>query len=187
MSTEEITELLKCRLKPKRFQHSLGVAATARSLALRYGADEDKAYLAGILHDCAKCFSEEELSRKIRQYGIQLDEISLRSPQLWHSFVGAHEAREVYGIDDEGIFDAIYYHTIGKANMQKLSAIVYLADAVEPMREYPGVDSLRELANKSLDEAVLAYTEQSIKFVLNKGALLHPNAVSIRNYYIMHR
>ena len=183
----EIISSLKQRLKPSRFENSMGVAETARSLALIYGEDTDKAYLAGILHDCAKCFSEEELRRKILQYGIQLDEISAKSPQLWHSFVGAYEAREIYGIDDQDIFDAIYYHTIGKAAMSKLCSIIYLADAIEPARDYPGAEALRITAQKSLDTAVLEYTEQSIKFVLDKGALLHPNAVSLRNYYIMHR
>ncbi len=187
MNTDQITKALKSRLKPSRFEHSVGVAETARNLAALYGEDEEKAYLAGILHDCAKCYTQDELWHRIEKYKITLDDVSSASPQLWHSFVGAYEAMEVYGIDDSDIFDSIYYHTIGCEAMSTLCAIIYLADAIEPGRSYPGVDILRTEAQSSLNTAVLKYTEQSIRFVLDKGALLHPNAVAVRNYYITHR
>ncbi len=184
MTTDEIISSLKQKLKPSRFEHSMGVADTAARLALMYGADREKAYLAGILHDCAKCFSDEELLQRIQKYNITLDEISLKSPQLLHSFVGAYEAREVYGIDDPEIFDAVYYHTIGKESMSTLTKIIYLADAIEPLRSYPGVDEIRKAAEESLDKAVFMYTDSSIKFILDKGSLLHPNSVALRNSFI---
>ena len=184
MTTDKIIASLNQKLNPGRFEHTMGVARTAKWLALKYGADSNKAYLAGILHDCAKCLSHEELLQRIEKYHITLDAISLKSPQLLHSFVGAHEAREVYGIDDEEIFDAVYYHTIGKENMSTLTRIVYLADAIEPMRNYPGVNKIRKTAEESLDEAVFMYTDSSIRFILDRGALLHPNTLALRNSFI---
>lgn len=184
MTETEIKQLLKERLKPSRYEHTISVANEAMHLAKVHGADESKAYLAGLLHDCAKFMTIDELKEKITKYNITLDEVSLMSPQLLHSYVGAYEAKHTYGVDDEEIFDAIYHHTTGKADMSKLCAIVYLADAIEPLRSFPDVDKIREAAEHSLEKAVFMYSEASIKFVLKKGNLLHPNTVDTRNYYI---
>ena len=150
MNVEEINANLKQVLKESRYNHSVGVAQTAQKLAMQYGANPDKAYLAGLVHDCAKCFSAQELMKKIKLYDIELSSDTLKAEPLLHSFVGAFEAKHTYGIDDEEIFDAIYYHTIGKADMPLLTAIVYLADAIEPLRNYPGVDEIRREAAQSL-------------------------------------
>lgn len=183
MTPEEIKIKLKTHLKESRYMHSLCVADTAKKLAGIYGIDSHKAYIAGLVHDCAKCYSNEELAAKIKLYNINLDDTSLSSPQLWHSFVGAFEARVEYGIRDEEIFDAIYYHTIGKEAMEPLTAIIYLADAIEPTRSYPGVDEIREAAEKSLEKAIYLYTKGTIDFVASKGNALHPNALKVRDYY----
>lgn len=184
MTLAEITQKLKASLKESRFNHSLCVAETAKELAVRFGADPDKAYLAGLVHDCAKCLSDEELKEKIKIYNIDLDKATLNSPQLLHSFVGAFEAKAQYGIHDEEIFDAIYYHTVGKADMPLLTAIVYLADAIEPLRSYPGVDEIRKAAETSLDKAIYMYTETSLDFVQKRGYYPHPNSVEVRDYYL---
>ena len=184
MTPEEIKAKLKTNLKESRYAHSLSVADTAKRLAGIYGIDPNKAYVAGLVHDCAKCYTNEELAEKIKSYNINLDEVSLLSPQLWHSFVGAFEAKKEYGIDDEEIFDAIYYHTIGKEAMEPLTAIIYLADAIEPLRDYPGVDEIRKAAEKSLEKAIYLYTKGTIEFVAAKGDSLHPNALKVREYYL---
>ncbi len=184
MTETEIKTLLKERLKPSRYEHTISVANTAKHLAKVHGADEKKAYLAGLLHDCAKCMTIDELKEKVIMYNINLDYVSLSSPQLLHSYVGAYEAKHTYGVDDEEIFDAIYHHTTGKAAMSKLCAIVYLADAIEPLRIFPEVDKIRATAEHALERAVFMYSEASIRFVLKKGNLLHPNTVDTRNYYI---
>ena len=183
MTESQITEKLKTMLKESRFLHSISVAETARELAVRFGADENKAYLAGLLHDCAKCFGDDELLKKIQYYDISLDLDTLNATGLLHSFVGAYDAKYVFGIDDEEIFDAIYYHTIGKPDMKPLTAIIYLADAIEPLREYPGVNEIRKTAESSLDKAVYLYTCRTIEFVERKGAYLHPNALEVRDFY----
>ena len=183
MTPDEIKTKLKAILKESRYLHSLSVAKTAESLAQKYGADTDKAYIAGLVHDCAKCFSTEELLDKMDGYNIKPDSETLASPPLWHSFVGAYEAKEVYGIEDEEIFDAIYYHTLGKEKMPLLTAIIYLADAIEPMRNYPGVELIRSQAGKSLEKAIYLYTKGTIDYVKRRGLKLHPNALKVRDYY----
>ena len=183
MTEEEIKAKLRTHLKESRYTHSLYVADTAKSLATIHGADSHKAYIAGLVHDCAKCFTNDELAAKIKLYNIRLDDTSLSSPQLWHSFVGAFEAKKEYGIDDKEIFDAIYYHTIGKEAMEPLTAVIYLADAIEPLRNYPGVDEIRKASEKSLEKAIYLYTKGTIDFVTAKGNALHPNALKVRDYY----
>ncbi len=182
MTPEEIKTKLGNILKPSRYRHSLSVADTAAELARRYGADPHKAYLAGLLHDCAKCYGEDELKSKIRYYGIDLDTQTFNSVQLLHSFVGAYEAKELYGADD-AIFDAIYYHTIGKAAMPLLTAIVYLADAIEPLRDYPDAEGIRRMAEVSLEKAIHMYTNATVSYVKSKGGYVHPNAYKVIDYY----
>lgn len=184
MTISEIETQIAKILKPSRYKHSISVAKTASELAKIYGADEEKAYLASLLHDCAKCYDDTELFKKAEVYGIELDPISLNNPKLIHSYVGAYEAKAIYGIDDDEILDAIYYHTIGKADMSSLCMIIYIADAIEPLRCYDGVDALRKIAKTSLEKAVLEYTEMSIKHLLDRGEYIHPNAIETRNYYL---
>ena len=183
MTPEEIKDILKLKLKQTRYNHSLGVADTAKELALRFGADPYKAYMAGLVHDCAKGYTNEELMDKIRAYGIELDECTLSSPQLLHSLVGAYELKDLYGICDDEIYDAVYYHTVGKKDMPLLTAIVYLADAIEPSREYPGVDEVRQQALTSLEKAVYLYTRRSVDYILERGFKVHPNAYEILDFY----
>ena len=184
MTIEQITEKLKATLKPNRFEHSISVAHTAVHLAKIYGADADKAYLAGLLHDCAKNMSSKEHLEYIEKHSILLSDDELKSPGLLHSFVGAYLAREVYGVDDAEIFDAIYYHTIGKKEMPVLTKIIYLADGIEPLRSYPGADDIRAMADKDIDRAVVMYTDTTMIYVISKWEYMHPSAVETRNYYI---
>ena len=179
MNTQDIINSLKSVLTPDRFTHTMGVAKWARELAFLNGVSPDKAYTAGLLHDCAKCMTKDELADNIKKYKIELDDEALDSPQLWHSYVGAFVAKDVYGIDDKEILDAIYYHTTGKADMSELCAIVYLADAIEDSRSYNGVEKLREMAKESLWDAVYAYTERSIEFIKAKGCIVHHDTLAI--------
>lgn len=181
MNTEDIINTLRTFLTPKRLEHTLGVAKWARELAVLNGVSPDKAYTAALLHDCAKCFTPQELKECIQKYNIEMDSAALSSPQLWHSYVGAFVAKEVYGINDKEITDAIYYHTTGKAGMSDLCAIIYLADAIEDGRTYDGVEKLRILARESLWDAVLAYTERSVEFIKSKGCIVHPDTLELLN------
>ena len=175
MTAKEIEEKLKENLTEKRYAHTLSVAKKAREMAELYGVCANKAYLAGLMHDCAKCMTEDELLSYIQMYDIEMDSVAKASPQLWHSYVGAYVARDVYGIEDEEIFDAVYYHTTGREGMSTLCAIIYLADAIEEGRNYSGVDSIRKKAETSLWDAVGEYAKSSIEFITKKGRPVHPD------------
>ena len=185
MTIDEIKCELEKKLNPKRYIHSEAVADTAVKLARIYGADEKKAYLAGILHDCAKCYTDGEMFCLMDKYGIEPDGICRISTGLLHGFVGAEEARRIYGVDDDEIYDAIYYHTIGKPKMPLLTKIIYLADGIEPNRIYEEAEQIRSEAVKNINKAVVMYTDSTVEYVLKRGLLLHPAAVQTRNYYLL--
>lgn len=184
MTIEQMTAKLKENLLEKRFNHSIGVMNTAVEMARKYGADEHKAAIAGLLHDCAKNYSAEEMFALCREYGIELDDIMRKATGLIHGLLGAEVAKREYGVDDEDIYDAIYYHTVGKPNMSLLTEIIYIADGIEPLRHYDGVDMIRHLVDENLDRALVLQIDYTIKSVLSKGGLLHTNTVDTRNYYL---
>ena len=182
MTYEEMKEKLKSRLKPTRYEHSVGVADTAVVLAERFGVNVEKARIAGLLHDCARQFPNEQLPTEAEKRHITYGMVEKNMPLLLHGYVGARLIEEEYGIADGEISQAIYRHTVGGADMTDLDKIIYFADMIEPGRRYPGVDELRSLAKTAtLDEMVLAGLTRSIKFVLEKGHLIHPDTVIARN------
>lgn len=187
MTVDEMRCELQSRLKKSRFAHSIGVANTAVKLAKKFGVDEEKAYIAGLLHDCAREFENDELPAQAEKRGIKIGEVEKVAPLLLHSYVGAKMISEIYGVDDSEIFQAIYRHTVGAKNMSKLDKIIYFADMIEPNRNYPGVDKLRELAETSnnLDEIILTAMNESIIFVVQKNSLLHPDTIDARNFLLL--
>jgi len=184
MTIDQMREKLKIALTEKRYNHSIGVMQTAVELAHHYGADVHKTAVAALLHDCAKNYSTAEMFELCERFNIKIDETSKASPGLIHGFLGAVIASKYYGVDDPEIYDAIYYHTIGKADMPLLTKIIYLADGIEPLRTYEGVKEIRLVSEKNIDKAVLMYTNATIRHVINRGFLLHPAAVETRNFYI---
>ena len=185
MRTDIIADL-RDKLPHKRFLHSEGVAQTVVRLAERYGIDADKAELAGWLHDCARIYPTDALVKECMKRDIRIARIEEESPILLHAPLGVYLAKHTYGIDDEEILDAIACHTVGRENMTVLDMIVYLADMIEPTRDYDGVEVLRELADKDLKKAMVAAFDQSIKHVVDQGGLLHPNTILARNELLMH-
>jgi len=180
----QIEQKLKGMLLEKRYKHSVAVMETAVEMALFYGADVEKARIAGLLHDCAKNYSPEEMIALCDEYSIELDDVTKKQHGLIHAFLGAEIAKREFGIDDDEIYDAIYFHTVGKPNMSTLTKIIYIADGIEPLRNYDGVEHLREVAYQDLDKAIIYQMDITIKSVLKKGTLLHPGTVATRNYYI---
>ena len=188
MGYEEMRALLEKSLKPSRYQHSLGVAETAVFLARRFGVDEEQAEIAGLLHDCARQFRNEDLIAEAEKRLIMVGDIERQMPLLLHAYIGSRLVTEKYGVSDHAIEQAIWRHTVGGAKMTKLDKIIWFADMIEPNRDYPGVERLRELAQTvSLDDMVLAGLTQSIAFVLQKGGLIHPNTVIARNEILLNR
>ncbi len=186
MTIDEMRRVLQSRLKKSRFAHSIGVADTAVKLARRFDIDENKAYIAGLLHDCARQFENDELPDEAVKRGIKIGEIEQKIPLLLHSYIGAMMIKEIYGVDDSEIAQAIWRHTVGGRDMTALDKIIYFADMIEPHRDYPGVEHLRELAKTAaLDEMILEGLSESIIFIVHKHSLIHHDTVTARNQLLM--
>lgn len=166
----------------KRYNHSLRVAKTASNLAKIYGLDEEKAYLAGVLHDCAK-YNEKKYIDKL-DIDISNYPVSSETDPVLHSFLGAELAKKVYNINDEDLLSAISFHTTGKANMSKLEKIIFIADAIEPARDFKGIEDIRKESVVNLDETMLMLLDSSIKFLISKKSTINPLSIEARNYLI---
>lgn len=161
-------------MRAKRIPHVQGTEQEAVRLARRWGADVRSARRAAILHDCTKYYTVQEHFAICEQYGVELDDLERKSEKLLHAKTGAALACHVFG-ESEAVQAAIYYHTTGKGNMSLLEKILYLADYMEPHRDFPGVERLRELAYVDLDAAVALGCEMSIAEMEEKGREVHPN------------
>lgn len=187
-SYEEMRQLLQQNLKPGRYEHSLGVADTAVFLARRFGVNEEQARVAGLLHDCAREFRNEDLIGEAEKRLIVVEPIERQMPLLLHAYVGARLVVEKYGVNDREVEQAIWRHTVGGSGMTALDKIIWFADMIEPGRDYPEVEMLRNLTeNADLDEMLLTGLTQSIAFVLRKGGLVHPATVNARNEILLGR
>ena len=181
---KEIKTKLQKDLEPKRYEHTIGVADTAFSLALRYGANPEKAYVAGLLHDCAKCFDHEKKMSLCKKYDVELTKTEKENPFLIHAKLGAALAREKYGIQDPEILEAIKYHTTGKANMGLLEKIIFSADYIEPNRKMIlGLEEIRKTIFNDLDKAIYIILLNTIKHLENKDQVIDPTSAEALAYY----
>ena len=168
-------------LKYRRIPHVLGTEQEAIRLAERYGADVEKARRAALLHDCTKKLDMPAQLALCEKYGIQLDELEQQALKLLHSKTGAAIARDVFGVDDE-IYSAIWYHTTGHAGMTTLEKIIYLADYIEPSRDFPGVDTLRKVCYEDLDKGLLLGLEMTIEEMTAMGNPVHRATLEARDW-----
>jgi len=159
-------------LKNKRIPHVLGTEQEAIRLALHYGADVNKARVAALLHDCTKKLEMDDQMALCRQYGIQLDELEKTALKLLHSKTGAEIARDVFGVDEE-IYLAINWHTTGRAGMSLLEKIIYMADYIEPTRDFDGVDELRRVTYKDLDAGLEMGLSMTVEDMYRRGNPVH--------------
>lgn len=167
-------------LKHKRIPHVLGTEQEAIRLAERYGADVDKARVGALLHDCTKKLDLAEQLALCEQYRIPLDDMERQTLKLLHAKTGAAIARDVFGVDDE-IYGAILWHTTGRAGMTLLEKILYLADYIEPSRDFPGVDKLRAVCYKDLDAGLLMGLEMTITEMNELGSPVHRATIEARD------
>jgi len=177
----EIKKKIKEMLGDERYKHSLSVQRMARELARIHGADEEKASLAGLVHDCAKWMSPFQFFRAAKQYGIQLSATERKQTGILHALIGGELAADLFGINDPEILSAIKWHTTGCSQMSLMDKILYVADYAEPLREYEGAAQVRKLAYKDIDLAMLEAIEQKIQHLLEKKTLIHPNTIAARN------
>lgn len=181
LSYETIKGRIKEKLSPHRYQHTLGVIKASIDLSKRYQADQEKAKIAALTHDCAKMKSGEELLKIARENHIEIDQVTQIQPSLLHGPVGSLMVKKDFEIYDSNILNAIEYHTIGRANMSTLEKIIYLADYIEEGRSFPGVEKLRKLARENLDDALLLAFNNSIQYIIQQEKLIHPNTIQARN------
>ena len=161
-------EKMEKHLKKRRFIHSVGVAGTAASMAMKYGEDIYKAQVAGILHDCAKCYNDEELVNQCMKNGIKITGFEKEHGFLLHAKYGAYMARERYRIEDEGILSAIRWHTTGHEDMTLLEKIVYIADYIEPARyKAPRLNEIRAAVfnDNDIDRVLLMIMKDTIEYL----------------------
>lgn len=181
----EIQDKLKKKLSLHRFHHSIGVQYTAAALAMKYGVDINQAALAGLLHDCAKYLSQEEIYIKCLEHNITITKQEEIQPHLLHGKLGAYYAQHKYDINDEEIINAIKCHTTGKANMSLLEKIIFIADYIEPNRKIiPGLDKIRSCAFDDIDKAVICKIQNMNEYLLSQGIELEGIALETYNYYV---
>ncbi len=174
-----IKKELKKQLKSDRYIHSVNVCNTAVELSKIFGYDKNKAYLAGLLHDCAKCIPSEQMLTMCEDLDVELDEYEKVTPALIHAKLGEKVAIARYGVDDKEVLEAIKWHTLGHPDMGNIAKIVYVADMIEPSRCFDGVDALREIAKKDIDRAVYECTKTTINFNTARNRTLNPMAYKV--------
>ena len=172
-----LEEYLRKHIDGRRLFHSHGTANEAAALARHYGVDEGKAYTAGLLHDVAKGGCKNGFQKMAARYQIEVDGVELNNPELLHGKIGAAMVNVELNIYDEDILSAIRWHTTGRAGMSMLDKIVYIADLIEPSREFECIDNIRLLAYQDINEAMLFALDHVMQFIKDKGFTLHPNSL----------
>ena len=164
LNISDYKKIIRERMGDYRFSHSVNVAKEAKKLAKHYGADENKAEIAGILHDITK---------------------EIHAPKLWHGMSGSIVVRDELGIDDEDILNAIRYHTTGRAGMSLLEKVIFTADFTSEERTYSGVATMRKKSKKSLEEAMLYGYQFTFKDLSKRQFAIHPDEVACYNEIVL--
>ncbi len=178
---EKYNAILKSRLNEKRYYHSLCVADEALRLAQKYGGDAEKCYLSGLLHDITKNSPDEEHLQIFETFGIMLNDIEKNAKKLWHAMSGEAYIKNVLGIHDEELLDAVRYHTTAKKSMSLTAQILYLADFTSRDRDYTDVDVMRRLVDISLKDAMLYALKYSIADLTEQSRAIHKDTLEAYN------
>lgn len=180
----KIKKKLEKRLDRERYEHTLGVMYTSAALAMRYDSHIEKALTAGLLHDCAKCFSNTEKLKMCRKHGIPVSDTEEKNPGLLHAKLGAYLAEKEYHIKDEDILNAIAYHTTGRPDMSLLEKIVYISDYMEPGRvELPNMKEVRRLAFADIDECMHRILADSLVYLKSRDICIDVMTEKTYEYY----
>lgn len=185
MNMNYIYEHILPMLSEKRLKHTKGVIDESVKLSELYGMDKKKAEVAALCHDIFRGKSKEHLNALIREAG--LPEKYMDNPNLAHGKLAAYYIKKEFGIVDEDILNAVSYHTTGRANMSLLEKIVFIADAIEPGRDFSGVEELRKLAYEDLDRACLRSLKGTINHLLDEGKSLNEiehDTIEARDYFL---
>ena len=181
----EYVKIIREKLDDYRYEHSVNVAEKAYELAMQYGADAEKAYLAGLLHDITKNLTDSEQLHFFDTFGIMLTDVEKTSPKVWHAISGSAYIEKILNISDSEIISAVRYHTTGKADMSLLEKIVYIADFTSKDRNYPDVDVLRKIVGKNLEDGIIYALSYTISSLSSKNMIIHPDTFSAYNQLLL--
>ncbi len=180
----KIQKRLRKELDADRYCHTLGVMYTSASLAMCHGEDLQKAQIAGLLHDCAKCIPNEKKIRMCQKYEIPVSDIEFHAPYLLHSKLGAYLAEKKYGVEETEILSAITWHTTGKPQMTLLEKIIFMADYIEPMRwKAANLEEIRRLSFQDLDQAVYLTLRDTLHYLEKGSGQVDPMTYEAYQYY----
>lgn len=186
VSLKKLRHAMEKTLEPKRYEHTLGVAYTAASLAMVHEADVEKALIAGMLHDCAKCMPFHKQIAVCEKHNVSLSEVErTENSPLLHAKAGSTLARTEYGITDDDILNAISYHTTGRPDMSTLEKIIYIADYIEPGRKtLPNLSMVRKIAYQNLDDTMRQILNDTLEHLKEKGGSIDPMTKETYQFYI---
>lgn len=183
-----IQEKLQNSLDYARYEHTIGVMYTAGCLAMAHEYDIEKAMLAGLLHDCAKCMSHEERVKLCQEHKVEIMPFEMENLSLLHAKAGTILAKEEYNITDTDILHAIWVHTTGMPNMSVLDKIIYIADYIEPSREQaPNLTYLRKIAYQDLDACIAQISCDTLCYLQTKGNVIDPATEQTYHFYEQYR
>lgn len=185
LSIEEMNLYLKENLLEKRYIHVKGVVEMAKKLAKLNNISGEKAEIAALAHDVAKNMSKDKMKQIITENNIVISQLEEKNSNLWHSIIAPIVAKDKLGIEDEEILDSIRWHTTGKENMSVLAKIIYIADMIEPNRDFNGVEEIRKITYDNLDAGVYNGLTHNIEFLLTKNLLIDENTIKARNYFLL--
>lgn len=185
MSVAEYKKIIKSMMSENRYNHCVNVSKEAVKLAKRYGGDEEKAAVAGILHDITKEMPKEEQLQIMLDGGIILDDIQKNAPKLWHGISGSVYIKKHFGIEDEDILNAICYHTTGRSGMSLLEKIIFVADFTSEERTYKGVATMRKKSRKSLEDAMLYGFKFTFSDLSSRELAIHPDELACYNEIVL--
>ena len=185
MCIAEYKKIIKSMMSENRYNHCVNVSKEAVKLAKRYGGDEEKAAIAGILHDITKEMPKEEQLQIMLDSGIILDDIQKNAPKLWHGISGSAYIKNHLDIDDEDILNAICYHTTGRAGMSLLEKIIFVADFTSEERTYKGVATMRKKSRKSLEDAMLYGFKFTFSDLSSRELAIHPDELACYNEIVL--
>lgn len=184
INLRKIRKAMEKNLDAKRFEHTVGVEYTAAALAMRYDASVHSARVAGLLHDCAKCLSDEKRLSICEKHNISMTEVERRNPFLLHAKVGSFLAMEEYQVEDVEIIHAILNHTTGRPGMSLLEKIIFIADYIEPGRKQaPNLTEIRKMAFIDLDKALLMILEDTMAYLKSTDGECDPMTGKTYEYY----
>lgn len=181
---DKIKQRLRRKLDADRYEHTIGVTYTATALAMRHNCDLKKAELAGLLHDCAKCMSDDAKLNKCIKYHLSVTETERRNPYLLHSKLGAFLAMNKYHVDDKDILNAVLYHTTGRPAMSILEKIIFIADYIEPGRSKAArLPEIRHIAFIDLDLAMYMILSDTVEYLKKKQGEFDTTTEKALTYY----